>query len=345
MTLWKWSQTAASNNSADSTINWSEGQAPSSVNDSARGMMAAVAKYRDDLGGSILTTGSSTAYAVTTNQGLTALTDKFMVAFNPHTTNGEIVTLAVDGLTAKPLRIAPSTEMPAGIMVQGTPYVATYVAATTEWILHGVFNEPLAVPIAGGFDFWGTTSPSSDLALPYGQAISRTTYATCFARMGTAFGTGDGSTTFNLPDCRGRVVAKKDNMGGSTASRLTSAGSGITGTTLGAAGGGQTVTLAQSDLPNVAPATGGSATFTGSASTWGLSSSVITAAAATANVSAGSGISAITALTASNVTTASITPSGSIASVATGSINGGVSQTTPSITQPTIVANYLIRIL
>jgi hypothetical protein len=60
MTLYKWSQTA----SADATINWAEGQAPSSVNDSARAMMAATAKYRDDIAGAIVTTGTSTAYAV-----------------------------------------------------------------------------------------------------------------------------------------------------------------------------------------------------------------------------------------------------------------------------------------
>ncbi len=50
---------------------------------------------------------------------------------------------------------------------------------------------------------------------------------------------GDGSTTFNLPDLRGRAIAGKDNMGGVAANRVTNAVSGITGTTLGAAGGDQ----------------------------------------------------------------------------------------------------------
>ena len=58
--------------------------------------------------------------------------------------------------------------------------------------------------------------------------------------------------TIALPDLRGRVTAGKDNMGGTTASRLTSAGSGITGTTLGVAGGTETHTLTagQSGLPS-----------------------------------------------------------------------------------------------
>ena len=58
--------------------------------------------------------------------------------------------------------------------------------------------------------------------------------------------------TITLPDARGRVIAGKDNMGGTTASRLTSGGSGITGTTLGTSGGAESVTLtaAQSGLPS-----------------------------------------------------------------------------------------------
>jgi len=58
--------------------------------------------------------------------------------------------------------------------------------------------------------------------------------------------------TITLPDARGRVIAGKDNMGGTTASRLTSGGSGIAGTTLGTSGGGESVTLtaAQSGLPS-----------------------------------------------------------------------------------------------
>ena len=56
--------------------------------------------------------------------------------------------------------------------------------------------------------------------------------------------------TITLPDARGRVIAGKDNMGGTTASRLTSAGAGITGTTLGVAGGTETHTLTSAQMPN-----------------------------------------------------------------------------------------------
>jgi len=86
--------------------------------------------------------------------------------------------------------------------------------------------------------FAGSSAPTGWL-LCYGQAVSRTTYADLFSAISTTYGTGDGSTTFNLPDLRGRSVFGVDNMGGSAANRVTNGNSGITGTTLGAAGGSE----------------------------------------------------------------------------------------------------------
>jgi len=53
--------------------NWAEGQSPSSVNDSARAMMARAAEWRDDVSGTIATGGTSTAYTATSNQGFDTL--------------------------------------------------------------------------------------------------------------------------------------------------------------------------------------------------------------------------------------------------------------------------------
>lgn len=112
----------------------------------------------------------------------------------------------------------------------------------------GGSEEYVGVPPGTVLDFAGATAPNGYL-LCYGQAISRTTYAALFTAIGTAHGNGDGSTTFNLPDCRGRAVAGKDDMGGTTAGRITAAGSGVTGTTLGAAGGADTHTLTVAQIP------------------------------------------------------------------------------------------------
>lgn len=116
-------------------------------------------------------------------------------------------------------------------------------------------NLSKAAAVAGGLaptgvvlPFAGATAPT-DWLLCYGQAVSRTTYSALFAAIGTAYGAGDGSTTFNVPDLRGRVPGGKDNMGGSAASRLTTAGSGVDGATLGAAGGAESHTLTAAQIP------------------------------------------------------------------------------------------------
>jgi microcystin-dependent protein len=99
------------------------------------------------------------------------------------------------------------------------------------------------VPIGAQMAYGGSSAPNGWL-LCYGQAISRTTYALLFAIIGIAYGEGDGSSTFNLPDKRGRVSIGTDDMGGTPANRITEAVCGLDGTALGAAGGGQ---LAQAD--------------------------------------------------------------------------------------------------
>lgn len=95
--------------------------------------------------------------------------------------------------------------------------------------------------------FAGATAPTGWL-LCYGQAVSRTTYAVLFAIIGTVYGVGDNSTTFNLPDLRGRVIAGQDDMGGSSANRLTNQTGGLNGDTLGATGGAETHTLTTEQL-------------------------------------------------------------------------------------------------
>lgn len=256
MTLYKWSQTASADATADSTINWAEGQPPSSVNDSARAMMAAIAKHRDDIAGAIVTSGTSTAYVVNSYQVFQSLPllNGQVIAFTPHTTNGAIVTINVDGLGAKPLRSAPGVELPAGTIVQGTPYAALYNNGDGAFYLAGFFNNPYNVPIGSCIDFFGATAPNSSFVLAYGQAISRTAYSTIFAMFGTTYGPGDGSTTFNIPDLRGRVVAGKGDMGGIDAGLLTASYFGVvtgaSGATLGAKGGAESHLLTTPQIPS-----------------------------------------------------------------------------------------------
>ena len=107
-----------------------------------------------------------------------------------------------------------------------------------------------AVPSGSIFDFAGTAAPTGYL-LCFGQDVDRTTYADLFAVIGTTYGIGDGATTFGLPDLRGRVTAGQDDMGGTSADRLTGLSGGVDGDVLGGTGGSESHTLVEGELPSL----------------------------------------------------------------------------------------------
>jgi len=66
-------------------------------------------------------------------------------------------------------------------------------------------NDDLGMMTGSTIEGWWSAAPSGYL-LEDGSAVSRTTYSDLYALIGTTYGAGDGSTTFNLPDSRGRVA-------------------------------------------------------------------------------------------------------------------------------------------
>lgn len=135
-----WSTTAASNATADDSINWREGQAASTVNNSARAMMAAIAKWRDDQSGNLETGGSSTAYTITSSQSLTPIADGYSVAARMHTTNGVSPTLNVDSTGAKAIRVYTSTAIPTGALNGGSVHRFTYDLSDDCWYVNDFFS-------------------------------------------------------------------------------------------------------------------------------------------------------------------------------------------------------------
>lgn len=97
---------------------------------------------------------------------------------------------------------------------------------------------------------------SFKLATSLANALASTAINTSGSQSGThtatasPYGLGDGSTTFNVPDMRGRVPAGNDAMGGTGASRITLATSAGVGATLGSTGGAQTHTLTEAEMPS-----------------------------------------------------------------------------------------------
>lgn len=78
--------------------------------------------------------------------------------------------------------------------------------------------DALVVP-TGSVHLFAMNAPPTGYLECNGSAVSRTTYAALFAAIGTTFGTGDGSTTFNLPELRGEFVRGWDNARGIDAGR------------------------------------------------------------------------------------------------------------------------------
>lgn len=138
----------------------------------------------------------------------------------------------------------------------GTTTIANDAVTTAKIFDNAVTLAKLAAavqealtPAGSLMPYAGATAPSGWL-LCFGQEVSRSTYAALFAVIGTTYGAGDGSTTFALPDLRGRVIAGQDDMGGTSANRLTNQTGGLDGDTLGATGGAETHTLTEAQIPS-----------------------------------------------------------------------------------------------
>lgn len=94
----------------------------------------------------------------------------------------------------------------------------------------------LITPAGGIVAFGGSSAPTGYL-LCDGSAVSRTTYAALYTAIGTTYGAGDGTTTFNLPNLKGRVIVGRDS--GQTEFD-----------NLGETGGAKTHTLTVSEMPS-----------------------------------------------------------------------------------------------
>lgn len=105
----------------------------------------------------------------------------------------------------------------------GTAATVVDSAITTAKIVDGAVTTPkladgVATPSGQVALYARSTAPTGWLKAN-GAAISRTTYAALFTAIGTTFGAGDGSTTFQLPDLRGEFIRGWDDSRGVDAGR------------------------------------------------------------------------------------------------------------------------------
>lgn len=230
--------------------------------------------------------------------------------------------------------------------VPGTAF--NYFATGMEMDFHGT-TAPAGWVLASGRTIGNAASGATERANADTQALFValwTAYgnAACpvsGGRGGSAAADFAANKTITLPDKRGRVSVGRDNMGGSTAGRVTSAGSGIDGTTMGSNGGAQTVTLDRANLPNAALTVSGTAASAG-AHTHDLQIPT------NFNESQSGGIAAGGTFLDTNVTVANGAKSDGAhthtVSGSTNSINGGVAQTTVNKMQPTWINTKIIKL-
>lgn len=197
-------------------------------------------------------TGSGNVQVVsTTTPSAFGLVAGNRVVYTAGFTNSGATTLNVSGSGAtavfKPSAAGP-VALTGGEIVAGNSIQVVYDGTQFQMVTLGTACG-LPLPIGLVVDYAGTTAPTC-FVLANGSAISRTTYSGLFAVISTTYGVGNGTTTYNIPDLRGRVVAGNDAMGISAAGRLTGTTMTPNGTTNGATGGTQTHLLDTTELPS-----------------------------------------------------------------------------------------------
>lgn len=210
--------------------------------------------------------GVATSFALSSVAGL-PVSYPFTLVVDPGTESEEIVTVtALSGSTATVIRGEDGTSglsHTSGAVVRhmmtgrDLREAQQHINATSG--VHGV-TTPLAqlVPTGVLLPYAGDTTAPDGFLLADGAAVSRSEYADLFAVLGTTWGGGDGSTTFNLPDMRERVPQ------GAT---------GNTGTHVGDYLGSKHLTLTTANIPahnhTFTTASAGAHTHTGTANAAG----------------------------------------------------------------------------
>lgn len=129
MDIQDWSTTASNNTDVDG-INIAEGMSPANVNNAMRAIMANLAAFRDLIGGAKVSAGTADAQTLTTGLSLSAYQQGILIGFEAGAglTNTGAMTIAVDGLAAKSVKVAGGSDPAAGAVTAGSIYILAYEA-------------------------------------------------------------------------------------------------------------------------------------------------------------------------------------------------------------------------
>lgn len=252
MAISQWSTTAGNNASGVDNINWAEGQAPSTVNNSARQEMADVAVwYRTD--GEWIDRNDTVAFSSGTilsftSQDVTSIYNVGRrirtVSATPGTLHGLITASSTSGANTIVTISFDSTAVLSNEAISDVS-VGIISNSTGEESLDAQNIsriDQFGVPTGTLLPFGSTATEPTGFAFCNGQALSRATEAALFAVIGTSYGSSS-TGTFATPDMRGRIAAGLDNLGGTSANRITSTAADTLGGTFGIESTSQAVTI------------------------------------------------------------------------------------------------------
>lgn len=166
-----------------------------------------------------------------------------------------------------PLRVAQAIAALVASSAEATGVVKAYLGTTAPSGYVMLSGRTIGSAYSGATE--RANADTLDLYTLLWDSMANTEAAVSGGRGASAAADFAANKTLALPDGRGRGLVGKDDMGGTAANRITNAGAGIVGTTLGASGGSQTVTLtaAESGLPahthTIPPATEADTGFAG----------------------------------------------------------------------------------
>lgn len=271
-------------------------------------------------------------------------------------TSGQILVANSSGVVTPRTASGDVTVSNTGVTAIGTGAVTANkigsAAVTTAKIDDGAVTsaklssnlQNAVIPSGSIFPFAGNSAPTGYLICD-GSPVSRSTYSDLFSVCGTTYGAGDGSTTFNLPNLKGRMPVGLDSAQTEFDAR-------------GKTGGAKTHTLSSSEMPShthsgsgLSTSSSGSHTHSGSTSTDGSHTHSFSSPGSVTGGTIGSSFVYASSTTGSGTTGAdgshshslSISSAGDHTHSISGNTSAAGSGSAHNNLQPYLVVNYIIR--
>jgi len=230
MSLFTWIQSQVNGNAcaATTTINILKGDGSGNTTSAISGVdyLAPNADY-------ILGAGTANVYTATFIPAIPALTDGIKFRFKANVANTGASTLNASSLGVKPIVNWYGNPLVGGEIIANGNIEVTYNTSFNSGNGAWVIENTIALPPVGSTMRWKTASAPAGWLVCNGAAVSRTVYAALFALLGTTYGAGDGSSTFNLPNSTDRMNIGAGNL-----------------YNLGSTGGSPNTTLSTTNLPS-----------------------------------------------------------------------------------------------